>query len=290
MNGNLPPWLQVLFPYSPHFHDSPEGKLHYVDEGTGVPIVFLHGNPTWSFYYRNLIAGLRDRFRCLALDHLGCGLSDKPQSARYTLAGHVERARAWIDSLGIQAFHLVVHDWGGAIGFGLAAAQPEKILSIQVLNTAAFPFPTIPPRIAACRIPVIGKIGVRGANLFAVKATQLTTVTPLPPAVCDGYLYPYNNWANRVAIHAFVKDIPMNRFHRSWKTLNEIAGSLQQWRDRPVQLLWGMQDWCFHQGILAEWQRRLPNAVRHEFVSAGHYILEDAGEAVMDAISAHIGS
>ncbi len=286
----LPPRLAVLYPFAGRRCDTPEGRLHYVDEGAGPAVVMLHGNPTWSFLFRDLILHLRAGWRCLAPDHLGCGLSDKPPGARaaYTLAGHIARARLWLDALGLESFHLVVHDWGGPIGLGLAAQVPERVRSITLLNTAAFAFPSIPARIAVCRIPVLGTLLVRGANAFVRAAATQTTVTPLSPAVREGYAWPYRSWRDRVAIEAFVRDIPMRPGHRSWATLRAVEASLPRWRGRPVRLVWGMRDWCFHAGILAEWRRRLPEAGVDRFPEAGHCLLEDAGPAACAAIRAHL--
>ncbi|MGC9451017.1 MAG: alpha/beta fold hydrolase [Oceanipulchritudo sp.] len=278
---DLPPWLKVLYPFRAHFHGTAEGRLHYVDEGKGPPVVMLHGNPTWSFFYRDLILALREKHRCLVPDHLGCGLSDKPQSYRpYTLEGHVRRTCEWIDRVDPGNFHLVVHDWGGAIGFGVARLVPERIRSISILNTAAFPFPSIPLRISACRIPGVGALLVRGANAFARGATRMASVEPLSEAVREGYLFPYDTWRNRVAVHAFVKDVPMRKGHRSRKTLEAIEESLGQWQKRPVQMIWGMRDWCFHREILGVWESILPMAEIHRLENAGHYLLDDAGEEV----------
>lgn len=283
MSG-LPPWLCVLYPFKGAGFESPEGRLHYVDEGNGPAVVMLHGNPTWSFFYRGLILGLREEYRCLAIDHLGCGLSDKPGQAAYTLQGHIDRTVAWLQHLEIPSFHLVVHDWGGAIGFGAAAAMPERVSGISILNTAAFPFPTIPMRIGACRIPLLGTLMVRGANAFVEGATRMTTVRPLPEAVRQGYRYPYESWKDRVGVNAFVKDIPMRSSHPSWQTLKAVENSLDRWRGTPVQILWGLRDWCFHEPILREWERRFPGAEVHRFNDAGHYVLEDAGAEVLARI------
>lgn len=285
MNEQLPDLLQVLYPFNANHWQSPHGSLHYIDEGEGEPIVFLHGNPSWSFLYRDLVLGLRGRFRCLALDHLGCGLSDKPAAGPYTLAAHIERACSWIESLQLKRFRLVVHDWGGAIGFGVADRMADRIISIHVLNTAAFVFKPVPRRIALCRIPLAGTLAIRGGNLFAIKATELTTVQPLAQAVRDGYLWPYRSWADRVAIDAFVRDIPTSPRHRSWATLQAIESSLSRWRDQPVQILWGMQDWCFHTEVLKRWRELLPSAEVHEFVAAGHYITEDVGPQLIERIA-----
>jgi len=286
----LPPSLQVLYPFKGASCATPEGTLHYIDEGDGPAVVMLHGNPTWSFFYRDLVLALRDSHRCLALDHLGCGLSDKPQRADYTLAGHIRRARAWLGQTGAERFHLVLHDWGGPIGLGLADALRERVESITLFNTAGFPFPSIPLRIAVCRWPLLGTLLTRGANAFVAAATVMTTVEPLSEAVKAGYRLPYGSWADRVAVDAFVKDIPMRRRHRSRAPLEAIADSLAGWRDHPVQLVWGMRDWCFHPAILAEWERRLPQAAVHRLPQAGHYLMEDAGERIFPLVRAFVAA
>ncbi|MEX0321294.1 MAG: alpha/beta fold hydrolase [Puniceicoccaceae bacterium] len=279
--NQLPPRLEVLYPFSQNRFESPEGVLNYVDEGEGEAVVMIHGNPTWSFFYRNLVLDLRDTFRCLALDNLGCGLSEKPQKGDYTLAGHISRTCDWIESLGLESFHLVVHDWGGPIGLGMADKFSDRVKSITLMNTAAFEFPSLPGRIAVCRIPLLGALLVRGLNGFAKGATQMTTVQPLAEAVQEGYLYPYKSWHDRVAIHRFVKDIPMNKSHVSWETLKDLEHSLEKWRHAPVRILWGSQDWCFHERILRVWESILPDADVQRFTEAGHYLMEDAGDAII---------
>jgi haloalkane dehalogenase len=286
----LPPRLKVLYPFPGQTFNSDAGQLHYVDEGQGPPVLMFHGNPTWSFFYRDLILNLRSRHRCLALDNLGCGLSDKPQKEDYSLAGHIDRACQWVESLGLEGFHLVVHDWGGPIGLGMAARMKDKVKGISILNTAAFSFPSLPSRIAACRIPLAGTLLVRGANAFVRGATTMTTVEPLSEAVMEGFCLPYSNWHDRVAIHRFVKDIPMRPSHRSWETLKSLESSLPLWREIPVQILWGMQDWCFHDRILNVWESLLPDAEIHRFEKAGHYVLEDAGEAAISLMGAFSGA
>ena len=288
--NQLPPRLEVLYPFSQHCFENSGSRLNYVDEGTGEAVVMIHGNPTWSFFYRDLILELRGSYRCLALDNLGCGLSSKPADGDYTLSGHISRTCEWVRSLGIESFHLVVHDWGGAIGLGMADELSDCVKGITLMNTAAFPFPSLPMRIAACRIPILGALAVRGANAFVRAATQMTTATPLPEAVKEGYIYPYRNWHDRVAIHKFVKDIPMGRSHKSWETLKSIEHSLGKWRNAPVQILWGSQDWCFHERILRVWESILPDADVRRFPEAGHYLMEDAGEAIFAEIRKFLAS
>ena len=123
-----PPWLQQLYPFEPKRFATGRGELSYLDEGEGdEAVVMVHGNPTWSFYYRNVVLGLRGKIRCIVPDHLGCGLSDKPQDFNYTLAEHIKNLRALLDHLKLRKIHLIVHDWGGPIGLGTGLLNPEQI-------------------------------------------------------------------------------------------------------------------------------------------------------------------
>lgn len=242
----------------------------------------LHGNPTWSFYYRDLILGLRDRYRVIAPDHMGCGLSDKPQDYPYTLATHIDNVERLIDHLGLADFTLVVHDWGGAIGFGYAMRHAERVRRFVVFNTAAF-LGRVPLRILACRTPLLGALAVRGLNAFAGAAVVMACKNRarMTPDVKRGYLLPYDSWANRVAVHRFVQDIPTRPSHPTFPLLREIETALPQFRDRPTLICWGMRDFCFNEAFLDGWIARFPDAEVHRFAEAGHYVVEDAGEAIV---------
>jgi pimeloyl-ACP methyl ester carboxylesterase len=281
--GETIPGWRALYPFASHVATVDGHRLHYIDEGPrDAPVLLcLHGNPTWSFLWRNVASALRNRYRVIALDHLGCGLSDKPQDWPYRLAGHVDNAEAVVRSLGLERFTLLLHDWGGAIGMGLTSRVPERVARIALLNTAAFASPALPWRIAACRIPLLGPLAVRGANAFARAATVMATSRGLPDAVRDGFLAPYDTWANRIATLRFVQDIPMDPGHPSWAELARIEAALPGFRDRPMLIVWGEQDWCFTTAFRAEWQRRFPEAEVHPLPSAGHYVLEDEPEAVL---------
>src|SRR3989338_6551111 len=126
MNTKLDSWRK-LYPFESHFLDLEGVRYHYVDEGRGEPVVLLHGNPTWSFYYRRLILDLRQRYRVIAPDHIGCGFSDKPQRYAYTLEQHIANGQALIERLGLARIALVMHDWGGAIGMGSATRHPDTV-------------------------------------------------------------------------------------------------------------------------------------------------------------------
>jgi haloalkane dehalogenase len=274
-----------LYEFHTDFLDVGGHKLHYVDEGPkdAPAMLMLHGNPTWSFYYRNLIRAFSDTHRVVVPDHIGCGRSDKPQDYAYTLDGHVENAKKLVDELGLENVTLVVHDWGGAIGMGLALRRPNLAARFVVLNTAAFPSERIPFSIDICRIPGFGALMIRGFNAFARAALMRCVVHKdrLTEDVKAGYLEPYDNWNNRVANLRFVHDIPMKPSHPTYSVLREIGDHLGELDDRPMMIAWGGQDFCFDDAFFEEWKKRFPNAEAHYFDDAGHYVLEDAHERIV---------
>lgn len=282
----LPEWLAELYPFAHHFFPVDQNlQLHYVDEGEpqGEAVVMLHGNPTWSFYYRHLIRYLSPYYRCLALDHMGCGLSDKPQTYPYCLNQHIDNALRWLEHLALKSFHLVVHDWGGAIGMGIATQCPEKIRSLTILNSAGFLSKRMPYRIAFCRT-CFGAWSITHLNSFAQAATVMASVHPLHKNVKHGYLYPYRTVADRIAIQAFVQDIPMNPQHPSYALLESIQNRLPLLSNKPCLLAWGMKDFCFNSHFLMQWKTYFPNAQVQCYDTAGHYVLEDARSRVNQAI------
>ncbi len=263
-------------------------RCHYVDENSDAtersPLLMVHGNPTWSFYWRNVIEGFRDRHRCVAIDHVGCGLSDKPQQYEYNLGRHTANLVQLIDRLDLRDVTLLVHDWGGAIGLGAVVQRPDRFAHLVVFNTGAFPPPFVPLRIRVCRTPWLGALAVRGANAFARAAlTMAVAAKRLDPDVRAGLLHPYDNWANRVAINAFVRDIPFTPRHPTWRVLAELENDLKQ-LTTPASLVWGMRDWCFNPSCLRRFQEILPHAQSHRIESAGHYVVEDAIEQIMPIV------
>jgi haloalkane dehalogenase len=287
----LPAELRELYPFAPHWLETPAGRLHYVDEGpreAEAAVVCVHGNPTWSFYYRNVIRELAPKFRVLAIDHLGCGRSDKPQDFSYRLADHVENLSRLLATVTQRTVHFIVHDWGGPIGLGAAERMTERVGKLVILNTAAFKGPC-PRRIRVCRLPLLGPPLVRGLNGFAGPAACMAVTKPLPEAVKRGYLWPYRSWADRVAVLRFVQDIPLEANHPSAGTLREIEAGLAKLREKPMLLGWGMKDFCFTPAYLAEWRRRFPRAESQAFPNAGHYVLEDAGTELAPLVAEFLG-
>jgi haloalkane dehalogenase len=280
---NIKKELGDLYPFRSNFLQLGAHNLHYIDEGEGTPILMLHGNPTWSFYYRNLVQTFSGRFRTVVPDHMGCGLSDKPQDYAYSLEAHIQNAYKLIKFLELKRIILVVHDWGGAIGFGLVTRYPELFDRIVILNTAAYPDAHIPRRINLLRQGQFGEWLTRKLNLFAWPATFMTTVKRLPKRIKRGYLLPYDSWENRVAVARFVQDIPMEKDHPTFHTMSEIEAKLKGLR-QPKLILWGGKDFCFNQHFFERWVSIYPDADAHWFAAAGHYVLEDALEEVSEKI------
>ena len=277
----IPGWLAPLYSFSPGSFQTPSGaRMSYVDEGPrgDEAALMLHGNPTWSFYYRDLVRELSPSLRCVAPDHVGMGLSEKPGRYDYRLASRVADIEALADGLGLRRIHLVLHDWGGAIGFGLAVKQPERVGRIVILNSAAFPSDRIPARIALCRIPVVGEFLVRGLNGFAEPATWMAMASRrLSWDERRGYLHPYDSWANRIGVHRFVRDIPLERDHPSRRILEDISRGLSRLSGHRKMIVWGGRDFCLDDTFLSRWLEIFPDARVERFERAGHYVLEDAG-------------
>ncbi len=286
--------MSGLYPFAPHYIEvggrSARGvgsRLHYVDEGQGDAVLMVHGNPSWSFYYRDLISELSSSHRVIAPDHIGCGRSAKPNDAHYhyTLSTRVADLGTLIDSLELRAITLVVHDWGGMIGMAWAVQHPDRIARLVVMNTAAFPLPTgktLPTALALARTPGVGALLVRGANAFSRGAVRYcVTRRPMSKAVAAGYVEPYDSWAHRIAVHRFVQDIPLEENDRAYSVVTETADALDLLVDKPMLICWGLKDFVFGHQFLDEWLRRFPGAEVQRFEDCGHYILEDAGEDII---------
>jgi cis-3-alkyl-4-acyloxetan-2-one decarboxylase len=277
-----------LYPFKSHFLELGNLKLHYLDEGEGPVVLMVHGNPTWSFYFRNLIQALRGKYRVIVPDHMGCGLSDKPQDYAYCLQNHIQNLEALIEHLGLDKIHLIVHDWGGMIGFGVAVNHPDRFKTVEMLNTCAFRLPEVnqfPLRISFCRVPVLGRMATRILNGFSRGASLMATVSgKMSAREKEALMAPYNSYANRVAVHAFVKDIPLRRSHRSYGLLRSIETCLPLLKDHRKQIIWGMKDFCFDENFLDEWERFYPGISVNRLKKAGHYVLEDAPDEVISSI------
>ena len=283
--------MKRAYPFTGRFLDLDGLRYHYLDEGDGPPVVMLHGNPSWSFYYRHLVSALSNRYRCIVPDHIGCGLSDKPGDDRYdyTLPRRVDDLERLLDRLGIaERITLVLHDWGGMIGMTYASRHPERIRRLVILNTAAFPLPEAKPfplGLRICRDTVMGTLLVRGFNAFSVAASHVGCKRhPMPAELRALYQLPYDTWQNRIATLRFVQDIPLKPGDRNYDLISSVAEGLGRFRDLPMLICWGELDFVFDRHFLAGWEERFPRAEIHRFPDCGHYILEDAKEEVVPLI------
>lgn len=294
MTFDIAPFRKV-FPFASKFASIGGHRIHYVDEGAGAPVVFVHGNPAWSFCFRELMADLRGDHRVIAMDHVGCGLSDKPGLGAYpyTLKRRIDDLDALLESIDLPGgVTLVVHDWGGMIGLGWALRHVEKVRRIVIMNTAAFLLP------AGKRLPLtlrivrdggpLAALLVQGMNGFTRGAVAMGVVTPMPSKVRRGYLAPYDTWRHRIATLQFVRDIPLRPSHRSFATAKWIDDHLDDLHGTSMMILWGRRDFVFDDAFLDEWRRRFPDADVHAFDDAGHYVMEDAIDAVKPLVRSFV--
>ena len=281
------------YPFTPkQFQPRPGLSMSYLDEGPrdGEVVLMLHGNPSWSYYWRTLVSGLSDKYRCIVPDHIGMGFSDKPDDADYdyTLQSRVDDVAALLQHLGITGpVTLAVHDWGGMIGFGWALSHAAQVKRLVVTNTAAFPLPQAKPmpwQIALGRDWKFGALIIRAFNAFSSGASYLGVERRMPADVRRAYVSPYNNWKNRISTVRFMQDIPLGPQDKAWPLLEEAGRRLPEFADRPAFLGWGLKDFVFDKHFLAGFRAALPNAEVHAYDDAGHYVLEDKHELLVPLI------
>ncbi len=276
-------------------------QMHVIDKGppgeTCGTLVMVHGNPTWSFYYRRLVAHFSKRYRCIVPDHIGMGLSSKPSDEvyPYSLGQRIADLDTALEQLyPTGPLTLIAHDWGGMIAMGYAMHHRPRITRVVLMNTAAFGLPVnknLPWSLTLCRTPLIGSLAVRGLNLFCRGALlKCINHARLSKAEKAAFLAPYNNWANRIAVHRFVQDIPLKPGDNSHACVALIERSLGQFHDCPVQIFWGGRDFVFDNDFLSRWREIWPQAAVHQFPEAGHYILEDAHEKIIPMLDAFLQS
>lgn len=281
-----------LYPFKSNYIDLKGLKYHFLDQGSGDPVVMIHGNPTWSFYFRELIKGLAPKYRTVVPDHIGCGLSDKPHIKKYDfrLNSRVNDLETLLDHLKLKnKITLVLHDWGGMIGMLYALRHRERIHRIVIMNTAAF-FPpknkTLPIRLRLIRkVKPFAVVAVHGLNLFALSALFMASYKGLDKDVKAGLIAPYNTWKNRTATLKFVQDIPVCPKDPSYDLVKHADENLYRLGHIPMLICWGKHDFVFDIDYLYEWQRRFPNAEVHTFSDAGHYVLEDAADRIVPLVN-----
>ncbi|MBT8398681.1 MAG: alpha/beta fold hydrolase [Gemmatimonadetes bacterium] len=269
-----------LFPFESRWYGDPKGKIHYIDEGEGEPILFLHGNPTWSFLYRGIIIRLKKRFRCIALDLPGFGLSSHPLDYRYTPEEHARAVRRFIRDRNLQNLTIMGHDWGGPIGMRVAVEELDRIRALVMGNTWYWPTTALHLK-AFSWILSTGYVQglIHKKNLFVERIIPLGVKHPLAAEVLQHYRGPFPTVDSRAGIAEFARQIGLSA---NWLAQVEI-NVRRHLRDTPLLLTWGMEDLAFTPAFMDTFLRDFENAgvVR---LNAKHYIQEDAPGEVSQAI------
>jgi len=291
-----------LWPYEPHWFDTADGRMHYVDVGPrgGRPVVLLHGNPTWGFLYRNFIPALTDAgYRAIVPDCLGFGRSDKPTDRRvYAVTKHAGRMEALLESLDLRDATVVPQDWGGPIGLAWAVRHPQRIAGLFIMNTAAHSLVNefrVPFALRLFRAPVVGEVLVKGLNLFHhgfLFRAGLAQPHRMTPQIKRAYLAPHPTWSSRTGVLQFPREIP-TRPTDPWQPFGQYLedGLAQHFRSHPVKIVWAMKDVSFREDTLeGMWLRSFPNATVVKIAEAGHYLQEDAFERVVHELLTFLDS
>lgn len=282
-----PEWLDTAaYPFTHRFADVGPGRMHYVDEGSGAPILFVHGTPTWSFEYRHLVKALSPRYRCVAPDHLGFGLSDRPAADRfgYTPEAHAETLATLVEALDLRDLTLVVHDFGGPIALPLALRPEGRVKRLVVLNSWMWSFEDDARMVKQARI--VG--GGLGRFLYGWLNFSLRVLLPsvwgdrrtLTKHIHRQYLEPFRDRAAREdVLWALARSLLGSSAH--YRSLWERRAALEA---LPSLVLWGMKDTAFPPTLLERWRTALPRAQFKELPAAGHWPHEEAPDEVARAI------
>jgi haloalkane dehalogenase len=272
-----------LYPFEPRWFETGGVRMHYVDEGRGDPLLMCHGNPTWSFLYRGLILGLRDRFRCVAVDYPGFGLSERPPAYGYTPAEHAALvAKLAFEYLRLERLVVVGQDWGGPIGMSAALGAPERIRGLVFGNTWFWPAEgSLVAFSLVMSSPPMQRL-ITEKNFFVESIVPRSVATPLAPEVLDHYRRAQPTPGARVGVAEFPRQIR--------KARGFLAGLAERaprrLADKPMLLPWGMRDPAFgRRAVIDRWRRAFPSAELMELADASHYLWEDQPVAISEAIA-----
>ena len=285
--------FEGTFPFAPHYHSIEGVDMHFVDEGSGEPVVMVHGDPTWGYLYRNFIPVLSQRRRCVVPDQMGMGKSANPQErSLYRLQQHRANLEALLLHLDLHDITLVLHDWGGPVGLGVATRHPERIKRLVLMNTWAFaPWPGGPfPRLLELIRSERGEAFVLQKNGYLEPALRGTTYhsEQLTKIVMEAYRAPYPTPESRLALLCWSRDIPVQETDVSYAEMKQIEQGLSQFSRTPILLVWGMKDPVLSVSVLHRWQQLYPHATTHELEDASHFLQEDAPERVVQWIEAFL--
>lgn len=283
-------WLdRTAYPFAPHYAWSEQGRMHYVDEGNGPVVVMVHGTPVWSFLYRALIKDLARDYRCVAPDHIGFGLSDKPADASYKPEAVSKNLSNLINQLGLRDITLIVHDFGGPIGLGYALDHIENIRRLVIFNTWMWPMDDEPQAIQMSKLFgswfgrwLYTRVNVSPRFLYPM---AFGDKSKLRPEVQRHYVQSTSSPSERIAMWTFAREIigSSDWYAQLWAKRDRL-------RHVPTLLLWGMKDPAFPPKQLARWQSVLPHAQTVTFPNNGHFLQEEVPDEVLAAIRAFLAT
>jgi len=276
-----------LYPFKSRWFDSSHGRVHYIDECSGPPILFCHGNPTWTFLYRNVIAGLRDRFRCIAADYLGFGLSDRPSGYGYTVEEHSRTIGELVDSLGLDGYLSMGQDWGGPISMAVDTVRADRVRGVVLGNTWFWPAEglkmTTFSRVMSSR-PM--QRAILNRNFFVERLIPVGTTRTLTPREMEHYRAVQPSPEARRGVAELPKQIRAARplLQRLARDVPETLGA------KPALLVWGMKDFAFNPAAtLPRMRATFADHVVVELPDANHFMQEDAPERIAAAIIDRFG-
>ena len=279
-----PSWLPTeLYPFESRYLQVEGACVHYVDEGSGPTLLLLHGNPTWSFLYREIIKALRSEFRCVAIDYPGFGLSVPPPGYGFTPTEHADIVEAFVQQLDLSAVTMMVQDWGGPIGFAVATRHPDRFSRFVIGNTWAWPNRDPGTQVFSRLLGgALGGYLIQRHNIFVERILPFgVRRTRLTEAVMNAYRGPFPTPKSRLPMQVFPREILGSR-----RLLADVVAGLPALRDRPALLCWPTDDFAFGERERKRWERTFPNHRTVLLEGAGHYIQEDAAPDIAAAISA----
>ena len=277
-----PAWVpDELYPFESHYADVAGSRVHYIDEGGGPPLLLLHGNPTWSFLYREIVKGLRDRYRCIAVDHPGFGLSSPAPGYGFTPAEHADVLEQLVLRLDLGDLTMMVQDWGGPIGFAVATRHPERFAAFVIANTWAWPKGDPGTQLFSRLLGgAIGRRLILNRNLFVERLLPAGVRRgTLPEAVMNAYRGPFPTPASRRPTAVFPREILASR-----PFLADIERRLPRLSGRPALIVWPTKDVAFGDRERRRWEELFADHRTVLLEWAGHYIQEDAADEIVTAI------
>lgn len=281
---STPPWLdRDIYPFAHRYMETEEGRLHYIEEGSGRPIIFVHGTPTWSFLYRHLVADLAQDYRCIALDHLGFGLSDKPASGAYHPRDHSRRLAAFIDHLQLRDVILVVHDFGGPIGLSYAVKHSENIAGLVIFNTWMWSEAEDPSVVKLSRFVAgpIGRFLYKWLNFSPRVLLKMgfSDKKKLTRAIHAHYLRPFSKPSERFGPWTLGCELASTWYDEIWERRAQLS-------EIPTMLVWGMEDPTFKERHLQRLEEVFHNGESLRLDDVGHFPQEEAPREAVVAIRA----